>query len=349
MENNQLKKLTLTATDAGTTYTERFRSLCECVELTVKGRVEAGTSIVYALFGYEESGKEVLIYDKTLPLTEDGNFDYVHVFDPVSLAVYQSTVEYRACVKCAGSYSVNITMAEFEQTADGAPHERKCKNQYPDHPLKNVLFVGNSILLGFENRYGMCASSPRADYAYHVQQAILKQYPDCQFYKAHGSPLEHAESLEAFEEAFGVIPNIHTQKPFVESLRPDLDLIILQITDNVNTEKKYETFHTSAELLLQRIRERCPNAVIVWVYGWYHKRAIHARVLELCEQYAVEEADVRCHRYKANEAPRGAEYESIDGTKKRAQDNWISHPGDKGMKAIADTIISVLKNTSLLQ
>ena len=348
MEENKNRRLNLIPTEDGTTYTERFRSLCECVELTVKGCAEVGASIVYSLFGYTEDGKEVAIYERTLTANEDGLFAYVHEFDPVSLAVYQKTVEYSARVRCEVSHGVQILLTENEQIATASQALRKVRKKRGPKALKNVLFVGNSILLGMESRYGMCASAPDRDYAYHVTQAISAQNPDCNFYKAHGGPLEHAESMEAFEDAFWVAPNLCTQKPFAESLSPDLDLIILQITDNVNTEKKTETFSVTAEILLKTIRERCPNATVIWAFGWFHKRAFFPRLMELCEQYDVECADLRELRFKANEAASGMLYECADGTKKVAANTWITHPGDNGMKAIADKIISVLKETALL-
>ena len=194
----------------------------------------------------------------------------------------------------------------------------------------------------------MCASSPKKDYFYLVSEEIRKSNPDCKFFKLHGSGLEHSESVEEFEEVFYQRPNIYTGRPVADSLTPDLDLIILQITDNVNTEKKYQTFHHTSELLLSRIRECCPHAEIFWVYGWYYKRAIQQKLLEVCDRFDVEKIDIRAFHYKTNEAQPGMLFESKDGTQKPAMELWLSHPGDKGMQAIADQIISALKETQLL-
>ena len=329
-----------------------FRSACADAEIIIKGTTKGDKAPCYQLIGYDEAQNEILIFEKTFTVNENGSFTYVHGFDPVSLAVYQNARSFRARIS-APEKDNPYTLTKFElieigQNSADMGKEQKVRKKRGPHPLRKVLFVGNSILLGIENRYGMCASSPKNDYYHYVSEAIKKAYPDCEFFKLHGSGMEHSESVEEFEDVFYKRPNGYTGRPVVDSFTPDLDLIILQITDNVNTEKKQEAFHHTSELLLSRIRERCPNAVILWVYGWYYKRPIQARLVEVCNRYDVEMVDIRPLRFKANEAEAGARYESIDGTKKEANELWLTHPGDKGMAAIADQIISVLKETELL-
>jgi hypothetical protein len=324
-----------------------FRSTVANAELKIKGICHSGKPI-YCLYSYDEAQNESLLCEKILTVNPDGTFSYIHSFDPTSLAVYQNATCF--CARLTGiedSEILNIELREYEQEATEQTEPKPRRVRGPK-PLRNVLFIGNSLLLGLECRYGMCSSSPRNDYFYHVSQAISAEFPDCTFHKLHGSPIEHAETPEAFEEAFYKTENFYTKRPFVESLTPDLDLIILQISDNVNTDAKIETFHKTAPLLLERMRKLCPHAEIVWVYGWYHKRQLNALLSRLFEDYDVEPADIRPLRYRANEAPHGQLYESIDGTKKVASDLWITHPGDNGMRMIGEMIVSILKETKLL-
>lgn len=340
----------LTFTQSNTVAeSEHFRSLCESTAVKVSANAAPDAVISYTLLAINSRGDSFTVYHKSLPANENGAVSLLHEFDPISLAVYQDAVEF--FVRIEGDFSnLFLTLTENEQIAQMLQEgkRRRSEKKREPHPLKKVLFVGNSILLGFECLYGMCASSPENDYAYHVSGEIRNVYPSCEFFKVHGSPIEHAESMEAFEEAFRRTPNVYTGKPFCESLTSDLDLVILQMTDNVNTEKKVETFSKSAELLLQRVHAACPNAVILWVYGWYHKPALFPRMLELFEQYDVEPVDLRGCRCKANEASVGHQYRAADGTIKIAKDAWITHPGDGGMRAIADQIISTLRSISIL-
>lgn len=331
---------------------ERFRSLCECTEVRICGKASAEAKLIFTLYAYTSSKNKLAVYEKKLPVRDDGSVTFVHEFDPVSLAVYQDAVEFSALVRDEGqsSFSLSFSLAQNEQLAaalQAISAKRKRKKKEPQ-PLRKVLFVGNSLLLGMEGEFGMCSSASDRDYAYHVSEEIKKTNPTCEFFKLHGSPIEHAESIEAFEDAFGATPNFHTKKPFCESLTEDLDLIILQIMDNVNTEAKTETFRVTAEILLSRIRERCPHATVVWVYGWYHKHAFFPRLLELCDQFDVEQVDLRGCRYRENESTSGSTYRLRSGEVKVVQDNWITHPGDRGMRAIADRIIEVMRDASII-
>lgn len=344
MENKKMLKMTVCAD--GSARSERFTSVCECVELTVKGRAAGENAPLYSLFAYNGAGEEILIFEKKPPLSEDGAFCYVHEIDPVSLAVYQNAVSFD--VRVWNAVSEGVTVAFVEDFQEAVASRAAVRKKRGPHPLSHVLLIGNSLLLGMENRYGMCSSSPRNDYAYYVSEAIRAKYPDCVIDKMHGSGMEHCESVEAFEAVYHTNPNGYTGRPVCESLVEDLDLIVVQLMDNVNTEKKVEAFHTWAELFLERVRARCPKAEIVWVYGWYHKRAVYPRLMELCKKYDVECVDLRPLRYRANEAESGMLYESADGTMKVASDLWITHPGDGGMRMIGDKIIEALRETEIL-
>ena len=282
-----------------------FRSAVAEAEVEIAGIAQVG-SPCYQLLGYDDKGTEVLLFEKKMSVKEGGGFSYLHSFDPISFAVYQNAQSLR--IRLTGiekAELTKLTLTEVEQSAQ-AEFSRVLRKHRGPKSLKNVLFVGNSLLLGIENRYGMCCSAPDKDYFYHVSQEIKKSNPDCQFFKLHGSGIEHAESIEEFEEVYNERPNIYTKRPVKESFTPDLDLIILQITDNVNTDKKVETFHTTAKLLLERIRKNCPHAEILWVYGWYYKRSVMEYVLDFCKQYDVEPVDLRPVRYRANESSRGS-------------------------------------------
>ena len=335
----------------GTLETDRFTLTTADAEVTVHGTATVDAPC-YRLLGYDEAQNEILIFEKNLSLGANGAFSYVHSFDPTSLAVYQNAVAFRVRILPPASGAdftvATLDLVEYEQTAEELSQSLAPRKKQGPKELKKVLFVGNSILLGIENRYGMCASAPDRDYAFHVSEAIKKKYPSCEFYKIHGSCVEHSESVEEFESIYYNEPNPYTGAPFVDSLDPELDLIILQITDNVNTEKKVEVFDTTAELLLSRIRARCPNVTILWAHGWYYKKAIQKRLMELIKQYDVESVDLRPLRFRANEAPEGALYLSANGSLLPAKSLWLSHPGDRGMAAIADKMISVLKEIDLL-
>mgnify|MGYP002291886464 FL=1 len=70
-------------------------------------------------------------------------------------------------------------------------------------------------------------------------------------------------------------------------LRDDLDLVVIQIGDNVNTSRKREAFEQGAKELIATIKAYAPRARIVWIYGWYVSNSVIKSVKNACKQYAV--------------------------------------------------------------
>ncbi len=57
----------------------------------------------------------------------------------------------------------------------------------------------------------------------------------------------------------------------MESFTKDLDLIFIQLTDNVNTDKKISNFADAADRFMEYIKDLAPNARIIWIHGWYNR------------------------------------------------------------------------------
>ena len=225
--------------DGKSAVTVQFSSLCESCTLCVRAQTDPNRALTYTLVGLNQKGESFVVYQKDFTADGAGEAKLLHEFDPVSLAVYQDAVAFWVCIDGACG-ALTVTLTENEQIAVGlqAAKARRNRPKQKKGPLGHVLFVGNSIVFGMEGRYGMCASSPEHDYVYHVSKAISEQYPDCRFSKLYASPIEHAESLEEFRQVFYELPGDFIDAPACKSFTPDLDLIILQMTDNVNTEKK---------------------------------------------------------------------------------------------------------------
>ena len=280
-------------------------------------------------------------------------------FDPINLQIYENAVSFRIIFPNFTSVS-HFSMEE--QTDSNQPADDTVSAVFTDDagnkwvpvlqadratlvnvPVtpKHVLFVGNSILLGMPAAYGMCASSPKHDYCYHVQQAILAHSPNCRFSKLYGSMFEHSMTREEFEAWWATDPNGHTGKPAKDSFTEDLDLIILQLGDNVGTQK-LANFLACTPILLERIKTLCPQARILWVHGWFNSPLTTPPITRFCEEWKLERVDVLGTRSPESQSYSGAAYETADGSVATVKDIWITHPGDTGMKCIADRIIHTL-------
>ncbi len=207
---------------------------------------------------------------------------------------------------------------------------------------KNVLFVGNSLLLGMET-YGMCSSSPKDDYYYYVTEAIKEKNPDAMFKKVHGARFEQIEDPNDFDAVWNDEPNRYTQRPMKESFTPDLDLIIIQLGTNVNNEQRQYTIGKTIDKFISNIKSSCPKARIIWIHGWDNEQISGKIIRDACVRWRIGHFCIKDLSTKENYAQLGQEYELPDGSRGIVSEYWISHPGNGGMKKIADRIIDFLK------
>lgn len=204
----------------------------------------------------------------------------------------------------------------------------------PKIPNK-VLFIGNSLLLGFNNTFGMCASDSKHDYYYYVTQYLKQFHPDGTYDKLLGSTYEMCETKEA---AKGWIEdNINTRAT-------DYDLVIVQLGDNINNDAKKELFKTSCKDLLVGIRNQMPNARVVWAGEWYSSAKRQEIIATSCAETGSTFIDISdLAVIQANKGAIGNVITRDDGSTFVVDNSGVaSHPGDKGMKAIADRMIEKL-------
>lgn len=210
----------------------------------------------------------------------------------------------------------------------------------PNIPSK-VVFIGNSLLLGMGS-YGMCSTSPKNDYFYHVSQAILAENSSAEFVKLHGSGFESATNTEEFEKWWGIDVNSGSGKTVVDSLEPDTELVVIQLNDNVNTPEKVMGLKNNINTFVSRLRNLCPKARIIWVLGWYNKANSFDVISTACNKWNIPVVDISDLFKKENQGLSGQEYELPDGTMGVVKDGWITHPGNKGMKLIAERIVKAI-------
>lgn len=209
------------------------------------------------------------------------------------------------------------------------------------HIPSKVVFIGNSLLLGM-GFYGMCASSPQNDYAYYVEQAVLENNPNAEFVKLYGSKFEMSETEEIFEEWWNKEINKGSGKTVKDSFGSDTELTIIQLGDNVNNPSRVKGLAKNIEKLISGIRKTSSKARIIWVLGWYNRSNSYGIISSVCTKWNIPIVDISDINIKENQAFSGQECVLADGTKGKVKDGWITHPGDKGMKLIAERIIKAI-------
>jgi len=198
---------------------------------------------------------------------------------------------------------------------------------------KKVFFMGNSLLLGMFELYGMCSTDPQSDYAHYVSCELKKREPDCEISKLRVSKFEGCESREEFELWFESVKHY---------FKEDLDLVTLQLLDNVNNEARQAAFRDNFPELLRRITTLCPKARVVWIYGWYMQPSVLDFAINTVDSFGIERIDISSTHTKENESYSGQSCVNAEGEQQVVEDEWITHPGNSGMKAIAEILIDRL-------
>lgn len=321
---------------------EIFSSAEDRIILCLKGFCESGSWIFY---GYTKDGTEKLLHSEPV----SGDFDIRYETDPIGMGVYEGALSFAVAVtgECrVDKWEIAVPKIEAAETVSASVvKDGTAPVMQPDGGIirvsvypKKVLYVGNSLLLGMYDTYGMCSTAPNKDYAYGVSKAILEGSPDCSFTKIRGNFIEQSQSVEEYEEKFCRTPDERLGIPPIECFTEDLDLITLQLMDNVNTPDKVTAFAKNLPVFLETVKSRCPKARIIWIYGWYMKPEVLPTILEACGRWQIETLDISPAHTKENEAYSGQLSYHPSGDMVAVPDLWISHPGDGGMAAITELI-----------
>ena len=362
---NAMEKIILNGVSAvkanGNCYlSERFISIADTVVISAAAK---GAGYM-ALYAFDKEGNRFEI--KTVDFTEaEAGYTATYEFDPSSLAVYRNadSFEVELGVAEVTDFSAKEIIIEpsemwrddrnmlttFEDGTPGVFSKTVSGDKIivPRIP-KKVLFIGNSLVFGMSHGYyGMCASAPDKDYFHYVSSYIKKFSPDCQFTKLYGSYLEHSENMEMFDDWYyrDAMKQFTVDDNYISAesmLDPELDLVFVQMGDNVNTDEKFETFIKALDIFIERIKGRCPHCRIVFVHSWFGIHKTGTVVKDVCEKWEVERVNISCLHNLATEARDQKTYVTRDGSLANVSERWISHPGDLGMKKIAERIIERL-------
>ena len=198
-----------------------------------------------------------------------------------------------------------------------------------------ALFIGNSLLLGNHHEnfaFGMCASDINNDYYYHITQFILNKKTNATFEKLSGVDFENATTQEMVDNFLN--------DTLLPKLNNDLQLVIVQLGDNVNTSNKVNIFKSSCLELLKFIRINSPNARVVFVGEWYSSSEKQTIIANACKNSGTQFVDISPLNIEENQASVGTIITFPDGYTNTVSSSGVaSHPSNIGFEKIANKII----------
>ena len=200
-----------------------------------------------------------------------------------------------------------------------------------------VLFLGNSITLhgpapaiGWSGNWGMAASAEEKDYVHLVLKAIAKA--------AGQDPKSTVVNIADFErqfETYDVAVRLKRELAF------RADLVIVAIGENVpalTSENAQKAFQASVVRLLKKFQENGHPVIVVRSCFWPEPTK-DVRLQAACRAVGGIFVDAGpLGKDPANQAR---------AERKFSHDGVAGHPGDKGMRALADAILNALRQQNI--
>ena len=195
----------------------------------------------------------------------------------------------------------------------------------------NYLAIGNSITIHQLNEYwcnecGMAATSADKDFVHIVTSTLDAKSYAYNFATWELMGHDRGETLSLLDGL----------------LSADLDLVTIQLSENATD---LSTFESDFEELIRYIKKGAPDAQLLVIGDFWDKEQKDEMKQQACEATAVE--FISLDEIKGlEEYQRGMDttvYDSEGGPHTVEHSGVADHPGDLGMKWIADRIIDVVK------
>ena len=199
----------------------------------------------------------------------------------------------------------------------------------------NILYIGNSLLLGF-GTHGMASTTVNDDYYAKINAYLEDKGKTLVTDKISGTTFEGATSDSTVNDW---LTNTLSAK-----MSNDRQLVIIQLADNINTTEKQAEFNKSASMLAEYVRTNCPNARVAWISKWYGDSGVNNIIRKTCSDYGLTYINISDIKViEGNQSYIGATYIDANGNEQTVSESGVaSHPSDAGFTAISNRIISTL-------
>lgn len=193
----------------------------------------------------------------------------------------------------------------------------------------NYFAIGNSLTMITSWGRGICSTKPDNDY-FHLVSSELKRMNQGK------KVVSYAYNFSTWERAGDRDSRLDLLDVYLDS---KLDLVSIQLGENVEDLTTYES---DLESLISYVHVKCPKAKIIIVGDFWDESRNKSRKVA-AESVGVFFADLEpIIGNKDYQSQTGQICYLSDGQTITVPDVASTHPGDTGMKYIADQIISCL-------
>ena len=193
----------------------------------------------------------------------------------------------------------------------------------------NWLALGNSLTLIDAYGHGICSTQADNDYFGLVKKYLERKYPEVEAFRYNYVAWEKETDNRSFK--------LYHIDSF---LSPELDLVTIQLGENVFD---MTTYQEDLAVLIRHIQGTCPKAKIVLIDDFWSNRKSEMRKAA-AEETGIAFADLSEIRGKEEyQSKEGTVFYEADGTENTVSKEAETHPGDAGMKYIAEKVIEELE------
>ena len=258
---------------------------------------------------------ENLASDNRIDVVPNGIIEFVNSGN----TAVASTVEYTVF----GKDDDTTTRKDFITSPDGTKFLPMIKNDGSVVGArvvpKKAFFIGNSLTSGWQT-FGEAATESDKDFVARFGDVVSDLDSDYTFSRKWSTNFEQQTSLANAQT--WVTNNIDPL------LSDDLDLIVVQLSENVVSNASAEaTFPSSSLWLLQHLRETCPKARVIWMGVWFDRGWVKT-LLDNTANTGCEYVDIRPLYLHENVSVLGTVYEmESDYTKEYTVDSFTVDNG----------------------
>ena len=233
----------------------------------------------------------------------------------------------------AQNYRLSVLETSIQGNIAHFMEKQRQKEEYYEYDTAykndtyNYLAIGNSLTLIPSWGRGICSTRPDNDYFHLIVKHLENQHGTVVAYPYNMSPWERSNDRDACLDLIDVY------------LSDKLDLVTIQLGENVTDQTTYEK---DLEKLIAYVRQKAPKAQIIIIGDFWDKKKNVQRqqAAQNTNCSFVDLSEIMNNKdYQSNE---GQECLLPDGSTIQVSHAAATHPGDNGMKYIAEEVIAAI-------